>query len=302
MTTTPTVLLAQVIKLVGTIEVAVTDSFSTRTVTLVAAATTRYGRIYLAAAGAAGTSASGPYDILDAFEDALNAAPGAAYWSVRLQASGAVRITYNSTGTGTITWTSTDLRNLLGFTGNLSLAQDAYSTATYAPGGCIVASCADEEDTGWQATPTGVASSETLAGVAVVSDSTHRKISRACTLRLLPFTQAEQTSGERLTPAFPEETTANAARWTTPSATAYYSAAFSAHEFVATVHRIAGAPAAFSIGGLQSLIATSTTTFDVGYVSTETLRGGDLFPHSVPGWYARRDLILRLNRTSRADR
>ena len=69
MTTSPTVLLAQVVKLVGPIEVDVTDSLSSRTVTLVGAGVTTYGRIYLAASGATGTTASTPYDILDAFED-----------------------------------------------------------------------------------------------------------------------------------------------------------------------------------------------------------------------------------------
>lgn len=50
------------------------------------------------------------------------AAPSAGAWTVTLStgASGTGRVTINCTGTWSITWTSTDLRDLLGFTGNIA--------------------------------------------------------------------------------------------------------------------------------------------------------------------------------------
>jgi hypothetical protein len=295
-------MLASVVKLTGAITVDVSDSFSTRTVTLVSGGATRYARVFLADVSDAGTSASAPYDVLTELEAALNAAPGSSLWMVRLSSLGAVRITYSGTGTATLTWSGTDLRNLLGFAGDLTIPTGTSNTATYAPGGCIVATAADEQDSGWQPVGAGLEANETRGGKTISVGSFARKLTRTLTLRLLPLTLAEQTSGERLTPAFPEDTVANSSRYSTPSATAFYNAAFSAHEFIGCVHRIPSAPAAFAIGDLQTLVAGTSTTYDTGYVSAETLRGGELFPLSVPGWYARRDLVLRLNREARDER
>lgn len=299
----PSALLSQVVRLAGAITVDVVDSHSTRTVTLVGSGTTRYARVYLADTGAAGTTAAAPWDVLDKLEDTLNAAPGSTLWTVRLDPVGAVRITYLGTGTGTLTWSGTNLRNLLGFNVGISLGAGASELAAFAPGGCIVATCADENDNGWQPVATGVATGETLAGTVVAVDSGHRKLTRSLVLRLLPYTLVEQTAGEYLTPAFAQDIASNNTRWSSPSSTAYFNGGgYSAHEFLATVHRIAAAPAAFAIGSLQELIAGSESEYDVGYVSSETLRGSELFPLSVPGWYARRDLVLRLNRTERDGR
>lgn len=300
--TNPSVMLAQVVTLTGAITLSVADSFSTRTITVVAGGSTSYARVFLADGTATGTTPSTPLDLLRTLETLLNAAPAATLWLVRLDPTGAVRITYQGTGTGTVTWVGTSLRNLLGFTGNLSIAAAGSSLATYAPGGCLIAPCATESDTGWQPIATGVAAGETQTGAVVALDSTYRKLSRKIQLRFLPATPAEQASGERLTPALPADSVANSARYTAPTSLSYFEVGYSAHEFIATAHRTAGAPAAFALGDLQELIAASSTTFDVGYLSAATLRGGELFPLSAPGWFARRDVNLEINRTARVAR
>lgn len=300
--TNPSVMLAQVVTLVGAVTVAVSDSFSTRTITLVSGGSTTYARVFLADGAASGTTASSPIDLLRTLEALLNAAPGSSLWLVRLDPTGAVRVTYQGTGTGTITWSGTSLRNLLGFTAGLSIAAGGSSLATYAPGGCVIAPCAAEDDSDWQPIATGVAAGETQTGAVVALDSTYRRLARKLQLRFLPKTPAEQTSGERLTPALPTDSVANSTRYTAPASAAYFEQGYSAHEFIATAHRTAGAPCAFALGDLQELIAGSATTFDVGYLSATTLRGGELFPLSVPGWFARRDCVLEINRTARVSR
>ena len=303
-------MLAQVLVLTGELSVQVVDSHSTRTITLVAAGATRYARVYLAPTAAAGTSASAPYDLLTAFQSALNAAPAASYWSVSLDPVGAVRIAYNGgSGTGKIVWGTgtggTTIRNLLGHAGGDtgSLAVGASKLGDYAPAGCIVAVAADESDSAYQVRPVSFAVATTAGGTTYGIDAGSRTARRAVRLRLLPQTIAEQGSGEYLTPAFPPDTSGSSSRWTSPSTT-YYTGAYadSAHEFVAACHRVTG-ELGVVINGLQQMIAGSVTDFDTGSLEASTARAeSDLFPLSVPGWYKYRDLVLSLTRTARVAR
>lgn len=308
--TNPTTMLAQVLTLAGELSVQVSDSHSTRTVTLVAAATTRYARVYLAPTAAAGTSATVPYDLLTAFQTILNAAPASAFWSVTLDPKGAVKITYNGgTGTGKIAWSTgtggTTIRNLLGHTGNDtgSLAVGGSKLGDYAPAGCIVATAADESDSAWQVRPVSFAVATTAGGTTYGIDAGSRTARRSLRLRLLPQTIGEQASGEYLTPAFPPDTSGSSSRWTSPSTT-YYTGAYadSAHEFVAACHRVTG-ELGITINGLQQMLSGAVTDFDVGSIEATTARAeDDLFPLSVTGWYKYRDLVLRLTRTARVAR
>lgn len=303
-------MLAQVLVLTGELSVQVQDAHSTRTVTLVAGGSTEYARAFLADRTAAGTSSSVPYDLLDAFEDLLNTAPAATYWTVRLDPTGAVRITYaHGSGTGKVNWSAgtggTTIRNLLGHTGadTGSLNPAGSILGAYAPAGTIVASAADDSDGGWQPRPVSVASATTAGGTTYAIDAGSRTDRRSIRLRLLPYTSTEQTSGEYLTPAFPPDVAASSSRWKSPSTT-YYTGAYanSAHELVAACHRATG-ELGLCIGELQTLIAGTTTDFDTGSLMSSSVRvEEDLFPLSVPGWYARRDLALSITRTGRVTR
>lgn len=306
----PTTMLAQVLTLTGELSVQVSDSHSTRTVTLVAAGATRYARVYLAPTAAAGTSASAPYDLLVAFQNVLNAAPASAFWSITLDPKGAIKITYNGgTGTGKIAWSTgtggTTIRNLLGHVGNDTgnLAVGGSKLGDYAPAGTIVATAADESDSAWQVRPVSFAVATTAGGTTYGIDAGSRTARRSLRLRLLPQTIGEQVSGEYLTPAFPPDTSASSSRWTSPSTT-YYTGAYadSAHEFVAACHRVTG-ELGITINGLQQMLSGAVTDFDVGSIEATTARAeDDLFPLSVTGWYKYRDLVLRLTRTARVAR
>ena len=81
------------------------------------------------------TVAAGTYylsSLLDAFEDALNlAAPTDTITvSASLGESGTGKVSITSTGNGTLVWTSTDLRNLLGYSANLTLVASTANTAS----------------------------------------------------------------------------------------------------------------------------------------------------------------------------
>lgn len=301
-------MLAQLMMLTGEISVSVTDSVSTRTVTLLAAATTKYYRVYLAVRTDTGLTTATPIEILNAFENALNAAaPG--FWQVRLQTSGAVKITYvGGSGTGTITWTANGatLRNILGFTGaaTSALAVGGSQTATYSPTGCIVAIGADgASDTGWKIKSSSIAAATTATGITYTIDSGHQSVSRDCTLKVLPKTWSEQGSGEFFTPAFPPNTAAGSTSWKQPGATDYINAPpYSASQFISTAHRTAGA-CGIAIGELQQILAGSVADFDEGYIDAKTLHGEDeLFELSVPGYDRLRDVRLMLRRTDRKTR
>lgn len=294
----PTLLMAQVLTLVGEISVSVTDSFSTRTITLVAPATTKYGRVYLAPTAAAGTLISAPLEVLNTFETLLNAA-APNFWQVRMTTSGAVKITYvGGSGTGTITWTAngTGLRNILGFANTVGpLAVAASTTGTYAPGGCIVALCAGEDDSHWQSYGGNIAAASTADGRTIALDTEYQSVRRTLRLRMVPHTQTEATSEIR-TPCFPMENTTQSSRWTAPTSTGYLSdGAYTVHQFIATAHRSsADARVAMMIGTFQPQLVSSTPTYVLGSITADALKADEKFPLSVPGYYRWHDVNLML--------
>lgn len=137
-------LLAQPFELTAAADMAVTDSLGARTASVAAA----WYRVRLARASGTGTE-DDPAELLAAVQTAL----GAAQWGVALTAEGKVRLTYLGTGTGQIVWTSTTLRNLLGFApGTVGpLNPNATATAQYHPTHCVFAVSANDE--GWQSGP-----------------------------------------------------------------------------------------------------------------------------------------------------
>lgn len=300
MSNNPSVLLAQTIQLDGPYTIDVQDSHSTRTVTIVAGGATRYARVLLAKGSDTGTTVGAPLELLSTIQTALNAAPATLLWQLALDSSGRVSITYTGSGTGHLTFNQTALQSLLGWLGGFSAsASTVYGTIP--PKACLVAVCADESDTDWQVRPTGVAAAETQAGVTYAVDSGNRAIVRAIRLRMLPRTGSEVDAGEYLTPALPADEAASSTRWTAPSTTAWTTAGYyTAHEFVATAHRLPGAQCGFCIGTLQEYLSGSGG-FVVGSISAETLRSEETFPLSVEGFYKYRDCVLRVTRTKFVD-
>lgn len=98
--------------------------------------TGQYYRHFFVKSGADG-SATNPKSYPSIVEAALGA-----NWSFGPRPDGFIDVTYNGTGTGTITWdgtggTSVVPRNLLGFASNISLTHGQTTTATYHPAGMV---------------------------------------------------------------------------------------------------------------------------------------------------------------------
>lgn len=301
MTTNPSVMLAQTIKLDGPYTIYVQDSHSTRTVTLVSGGATLYARVLLAKSTDTGTAVSAPFELLGTIQTLLNAAPASTLWRVELDVSGRVAITYAGGGTGQLTFNQSALQYLLGLSSPTTSGPAGTRYGSVAPNACIIAACADESDTDWQVRPTGVAAAETQAGVTYAVDSGNRAITRSIRLRMLPRTLSEIGAGEYLTAALPYDKASSSTRWTTPATSAWGTQlGYSAHEFVATAHRIPGARCGFAIGTLQEYLS-GIGGFVVGSISAETLRSEEVFPLSVEGFYKYRDCVLKVTRTEFVD-
>jgi hypothetical protein len=122
-------------------------------------------RVFLAPSTGTGAE-NDPAELLLAVETAL----GATKWSVRMTASGIVRITYLGTGTGQLAIGTADLAALLGHTGGvISLASGAHHDGEYPPTHCLFASFCDP-DTGWVDLPSRFAGSALPGGVVINDD------------------------------------------------------------------------------------------------------------------------------------
>jgi len=279
-------------------DVAIADSFSSRTVTV---SKDFWYRHYLAPSGAAGTSSATPKEFLGYFQGLLNAAaPG--FWAVALQTTGLVKITYvGGTGAASITWTSTVPRNLLGFTGTLNFAAPGASqTATYLPThACFVAAKGDD-DTDWAPEYPGFAAAMTVGGVVDVLSDGVALVRRRFRLVNIPRRWTDRTArGAAGTPAIPEDISVS--RLTNPGGAV---SAGIAPPW--TVHQHFYAARAYLCAftdDLPSHLNGSTTLYDVGYVAPETYQSGEQFRPAGPGLRAavtRGDVVLTL--TNREDR
>lgn len=186
----PDYLFAQTFALTGTHNVSVVDSAGTNTRNLNTNSSTNYYRIYLAGTAGGAVTVANPTDLLYTVTQNLNSSR----WLVELLTTGFVRIKYLGTGTGTITWTTATVRNLLGFDTTVGpLAQNATQTAAYLPTHCIFAiGCSP--DSGWRGTPQRIAGVQLPDGtVSAWSDGRHGR-ARDLTIALAPRDWSTRTT------------------------------------------------------------------------------------------------------------
>lgn len=283
-------LFAQSYILTGAHNVSVTDSAGTNTRNLNVDTGTHYYRTFLAAQTAGVGTEAAPSDLLYTVETQLNAAR----WSVRLRSNGLVRITYLGAGTGTITWSSTTIRKLLGFSGTVGpLATNAYTEGDYLPTHCIFA-IAFNQDSGFRRIAPKVAGVELPTGVASVWSDRTQGYSREGTIILAPRDWSSRTTLDAAgTPMMPVNTSlwlqpASASNGPDPAQTPPWS--ISDQLGVQLSQRWGCA-----FGDLQTLIAGTTTAFDVCSVRPGFLKQSDRIRPSVNGYNERwsADLELR---------
>lgn len=212
-------------------------------------------------------------------------------WRVELLPIGRVKITYLSTGTGTITWSTGDalvVRNLLGFTANISLTSGSSITATYPPMGCLFMR-AREKASDWTARAAGLSAS--LAGNGVVSGRTdgRRILTQQFTSRVHPRTWTEAARhGSYVTPLYSLDNAAT--RRLQPTGPVGLSGAWSCDEFITTA---LGRRLGMALGTLQDLISEARTDYEAGYLLPDPVRDTKT-PKSGGNWPAFRDLELGL--------
>jgi hypothetical protein len=276
-------LLAQSFNIASTLTFTTTDSRGGPTNRTLAAG---WYRVKLAASGAGGTAHTDPKELLAAVQTALG---GSSYWTVQLTVSGKVRVTYKSTGTGTITLSgATTLRSLLGFTGNVtSLATNAYVDSDYQPTHCVFAAFMDP-DTGWIDQPQRYAASAMPDGTVYGWHDGRATLRRTAAFKLLPKDSATVGSlSSTSTPAFPA-----ASRWLSPSTGEPGQAPpWSAHDAIVTAHAL---ECGMVWGTLQEVIAGTSTSFEKVYLTPEMATASRI-ALSIPGYDARRDVSVELS-------
>lgn len=220
-------------------------------------------RMFLSYSAAAGLFEASPENFILAVVAALGD-----LWVVQLLTTGYIKITYAGTGTGVIAWSTgtnqdTTIRNLLGFTGNVSLGAGASVTATYQPRFCVFNVARGEGDTGWTSVPESSASDRMPSGVVQGWGDGLFGMERRLNLEHHPKTITQQSSSLYATPMYPV-----ASRIQQPPTLISTAPPYSVYEFIRTsrARRLAGL-----IGTFQLFLAASVTTYDVFYLMPETI-------------------------------
>jgi len=174
------------------------DGAGTKTFTLSAL----WSRVYLAQSTNTGDTALGALELLSLVQTAL----GASEWEVELRSDGYVQLTYNGTGTGGITWgTSQPVADVLGFTAStVSLAAGATLVAPYPPMGVVYSVSLDSTD--WTSTPTDTAYAMSADGKVYGWQGGYEIVTKTVTFGFHPRVWADRSPlGSPLTPMWPAD-------------------------------------------------------------------------------------------------
>ena len=253
---------AQTFSLSGTQNVSVSDSAGTNTRNLNTNSATNYYRIFLAATAGGAVTVGNPTDLLYTVTQNLNSAR----WLVELLSTGFVRIKYLGTGTGTITWTTTTVRNLLGFDTTVGpLATNATQTAAYLPTHLILA-IAQWPDTDWIQTPQRITGTQLPDGTVSAWGDGRTGRKRSCEIACAPRDWTTRTSEDAA--GTPRD--GPSSRYLTPS-TSEPGQAPPWGIFDQMGNQIAQRWG-YADGTMQSLIAGSTSAFDVVSIPPDSLK------------------------------
>ncbi len=250
----------------------VTDLFSTRTVTINPGSAARYFRTYLALASGGGTNAgtvASPDELLAHISTQLNAGTSATRWSLTMNAIGIVSFNYSGASTATIAFTTTQIRDLLGFTGNISIVGPGSQTASYQPTHMAFFSSRPGPNV-WQPIPAKIVGAEMPNGDVYSWRSSSCRMRRTFDLGLLARDIAMRgTIGDLSmdTPIYPAKS-----RWAAPSAALGTAPPWSVYELMRTSD---GTRLGAAFGNFQAMAAGSDLLFDEVYWTLDTVRAMD---------------------------
>lgn len=272
-------LLAQSYELTGTSALAVDDDRGVATYNLAAG----WYRTFLAPVAGAATE-DDPAELLQAMETALDPA----HWTLRMQSTGIIRVTYLGAGTGDLAIGNADLAALLGHTGGvISLASGSYLDCAYQPTHCVFAFACDP-DTGWIDLPARFAGAALPTGKVYGWHDGRATLKRNAAFRALPKTHALKAGlGSLSTPAYPVSTRLLSPATGEPGQAPPWSA-------IDTHATAAGSSLGVCWGNFEAIVAGSSTEYDVAYLSPEHFTAGARLKLFVDGYDARRDWLFEL--------
>lgn len=285
----PTSLIAQTFELTANHNCTVVDQYNTptgRTVSINPDNTTRYFRFCAAANGndtaSGATSEESAAEMLDHVKRRLNAGTGGTPWLVSINSSGFVRITYVGTGSASITWTSTTLRDGLGFTGNLTFSSGQTQTAAYQPSHCYFL-VGRETQSPYRANRHMVAAVKTRAGRVSALKSGSRPTETRFVSVLHPTSYAYQSSlAIYSTPIEPS------------SAYETVTDTFGAAQPWSMMH-LAGCwdhACGLLLGTFQAEVSSTATTYDLAYLDPESSEENELLEANFLGTQKIKELVF----------
>lgn len=273
-----TSLFATNFNLTGTHTLTVVDTATTGTVQTMP---TGWYRCYLANSGSSDGSAGAPYELFQKVREKLGA-----YWFVDINGEGKVAISYRGSTAGSITFGSSTLQKLLGFsTGSLAFASSgSVVTSSYQPYGTLF-TINRANDTGYQRSPSFNAYQELPNGEVYGYSDSFIKHTRKQDLRFHPTNQTyKEALGALGTPFYPT----SQSQWAQPPLVGNgYEPPYTISHFL---YEAAGKPVACALGNLQGHLSGSETVFDTVYVRPSTLQATEVSIPSSKGFSKYRDL------------
>lgn len=279
-------MVAQSFELTGAQTIEATDSGGIgRLVNIQSSGTYTY-RIFLANYSEGVGSAAWPFDLLRSIVDALGG-----IWDLTLTAQGFVQVTYTGGGTGTMLLPIT-VRTILGFTGAIGpLTSGSSKVGTYPPTHCVF-SLNFAGDEGWnRRAPRTAAQTMPNGTVYGWTDRTPGALRRV-SFQLHPKSQvvkdAHNTAnpGDPMlgTPVYPPDSRFLDSYTGEPGQSPPWSV-------LDTLNIQVDQSLAVAFGNFQDILAGSgDVTYDVCFLTPDTLKSGGTVVPSVTGWDARYDV------------
>lgn len=253
----------------GALNATVTDNGGTgRTVALIPSGTF-WTRTFLAP-NSGGTSEALPRDLLRYVQAQLNASPATGNpWTVALDPTGLVKITYGGASAASITWSgAVAVGRALGFDTNISVSAGGTQTAAHHPAFCWLPHTLEDGEK--QPEPSILTASLRADGFVDAWDEGVQLVQRTIRARFCPATESVRIARSLYgTPYWPpaDEPT----RRTRPTAAPASAPAtgWTVHEWLSTC---VGRRVAYALYDLPDLIAGTSSAYTIGAVVPESLR------------------------------
>lgn len=267
----------------GALNATVTDNGGTGRAVALIPSGTFWTRTFLAP-NSGGTSEALPRDLLRYVQAQLNASPATGNpWTVALDVTGLVKITYGGASAASITWGgAVAVGRALGFEANISVSAGGSQTAAHHPAYCFFPRSL-EGDTGVQAEPSILSASLRADGLVDAWDEGVQLLQRTLRAKYQPSTEAQRTARSLYgTPFYPPASEPTRRTKPTAAPASAPASGWTVHEWFACCP---GRRIAYSLYDLQDLIAGTSSAYTIGAVVPDSIRNrGDRAALTIPSY------------------